>query len=149
MGELQQSQSDLLHESLELFLSRGNELSAKLHENLRATNLEFRDLFARTDLSAHYAAFLGALEFVVRNYEHRPVLERTFRELGLRHTRYGARPEHFAVFGDCMLRAMGQLMGARWTLPLDLAWRTAFENMAEMMLDGASSDDLPRTARAG
>jgi len=106
--------------------------------NLFTTHPEFRERFARADMPLQYAAFLDALQFIASNYDQRAVLERTLRDLGARHARYGLRQEHLAIFGACLLDTMAHFAGQSWTLSVDLAWRTAFERIAEVMLAGAA-----------
>lgn len=139
-GETQQPQGDLLRESLNYIASRGTEMAQTFYRNLFKSNADIKELFARVDISAQHEMFLAALQYIVMNYENRAALLRTLRELGARHARYGVRPEYFAVFGECMLRTMAQISGRRWSLPIELAWRTAFENVAEIMIEGAADD---------
>ena len=149
MGDTQQSQAALLRESLAGMVSQGTELPERFFRRLFDANTGIRQLFGHTDVPLHYVTFVAALDFVVRNLDQRAVLERTLRELGVRHVRYGALPDYFADFGDCLLRAMAEVSGPRWSMQLELAWRTLFEQMAEIMLDGASDFERSHETRIG
>jgi hemoglobin-like flavoprotein len=137
---MQVDQGKLLQESMATFRASGTAMPQAFFDALKASHPEFQERFARVDLATLSEAFLGALDFIARNYEQRATLERTLRDLGARHIRYGVRPEHFGIFGACLLDTMSHFTGPAWTLSLDLAWRTAFERVAEIMLEGATGN---------
>jgi len=148
-GAVHRQQGQVLRESLDALLDRGTEMSKAFFDALFDTHPDFRESFALVDLPGQHTAFLAALKYVANHYEQRAALERNLRELGARHAGYGMRPDHFADFGACLLDTMAQFAGPAWTLEVDLAWRTAFEHVAEMMVEGAADARAASAARAG
>ncbi|HEY3001492.1 MAG TPA: globin domain-containing protein, partial [Kribbellaceae bacterium] len=61
------------------------------------------------------------------------------RDLGARHVRYGAQPEHYPVVGKVLIASMAQIAGAAWNVEYERAWTEAVAIVAGAMLDGASS----------
>ena len=61
------------------------------------------------------------------------------RDLGARHVRYGALPEHYPVVGQVLIASMAEVAGDAWTLEYELAWTEAFAVVSGAMLDGANS----------
>ena len=59
------------------------------------------------------------------------------RDLGARHVRYGARPEHYPVVGKVLIESMAEVAGDTWTPEHELAWTAAFIVVSDAMLDGA------------
>ena len=59
------------------------------------------------------------------------------RDLGARHVRYGARPEHYPVVGQVLIASMAEIAGDAWTVEYELAWTEAFAVVSGAMLDGA------------
>jgi hemoglobin-like flavoprotein len=68
------------------------------------------------------------------------------RELGARHVRYGARPEHYPVVGSALIAAMAEIAGAAWNAEYEAAWSAAFDIVASAMLEGAEEAALDAAA---
>jgi nitric oxide dioxygenase len=61
------------------------------------------------------------------------------RDLGARHVRYGALPEHYPIVGEVLIASMAEIGGEAWTFEYEQAWTEAFAVVSGAMLDGASS----------
>jgi len=85
-------------------------------------------------MAAQRGKLLAMLQWIVANLEHRADLKAGLRELGERHQRYGARPEHYLVVVEVMLAAMAEVAGPAWNEPLAADWRTTLERVAAVML---------------
>lgn len=129
---------DMLRESWECALANGGDVALHMYGEIPGLAPEIQDMFARVDLEEQRELFMGTLQFIVMNYERRPLLERMLREMGRRHAGYGVRPEHYGVFGECFLRALKKACGEQWTFEAELLWRTVYEDVADVMAQGAS-----------
>jgi hemoglobin-like flavoprotein len=59
-------------------------------------------------------------------------------ELGRRHVGYGVRVGHYAVVGEALLDALGEVLGAAaFTAEAEDAWRAAYGLLATTMQAGA------------
>jgi hemoglobin-like flavoprotein len=74
------------------------------------------------------------LQWIVGHLDRRAELKTHLRELGERHARYGARPEHYPIVVEVMLATMAQVAGGAWNEDLAGDWRTALERVAAVML---------------
>jgi hemoglobin-like flavoprotein len=134
----QQSTGDLLRESWECALANGGDIALHMYAEIPDLGPEIQDIFVRVNLEEQRELFMGTLQFIVMNYERRALVERMLREMGRRHVGYGVRPEHYGVFGECFLRALKRSCGSKWNLETELLWRTVYEDIADVMAQGAS-----------
>lgn len=129
---------DRLRQSWETVMAGGAEVGLHLYGQIPELGPELQDLFTRVNLDEQTELFVGTLQFIVMNYERRALVERTLLELGRRHVQYGVRPEHYGLFGEVFLRALKRASGNRWNLETELLWRTVYEDIADVMAQGAS-----------
>lgn len=129
---------ELLRESWELAFTNGGDAGRRTFEELFALGPNVQAMSEKADQEELRELFGGALQFIVMNYERRPLVERMLRELGRRHVQYGVRPEHYGVFGECLLRALKKASGERWSIETELLWRTVYEDIADVMAQGAA-----------
>jgi hemoglobin-like flavoprotein len=61
------------------------------------------------------------------------------RALGARHVGYGVRAADYRTVGVALLDALAAVLGDDFDAPTREAWATAYNLMAETMLDGAAS----------
>ncbi len=54
--------------------------------------------------------------------------------LGLRHVRYGARPQHIMVLGQVVISTLERAVGEEWTAEMDKAWTDLWQASCKMML---------------
>lgn len=95
-----------------------------------------RELFP-ADLSAQSEKFAQTLATVVAFADDPATLVQPLRQLGARHLRYGAQPQHYAPVGEALLgtleaRTPGGLNGAARH-----AWRRVYGWVVAEMLQGA------------
>lgn len=55
--------------------------------------------------------------------------------LARRHNRYGAKPEHYDVVGDCLLWTLEKGLGDRWTTEVKTAWTAVYTLLANAMIE--------------
>lgn len=101
--------------------------------NLFAADPSLRSLF-KTDISEQKRRLVAMLYWIAHHLDDRPHLQATIRDLGTRHVQYHVLPQHYPLFLNALLAAMGQAAGEAWN-EQDLAdWRIALERIAEIML---------------
>jgi hemoglobin-like flavoprotein len=59
------------------------------------------------------------------------------RVLGLRHQRRGVHAADYAFVGDALIAAIAAVVGDRWTVAAEAAWRRMYALIEEAMLEGA------------
>ncbi len=131
------SDADLLQQSLKLVASRGADLVDAFYQRLFAAAPGVRRLFP-ADMSAQRDKLLAAIIALVGNYHQRDELVPGLQDLGRRHVRYGAQPEHYPVVGEVLLATLRDTAGQAWTDEHEQAWTRAYTFAAEVMQQAAA-----------
>jgi nitric oxide dioxygenase len=126
-----------LETSFDHVAQRGDELVDVFYERLFAVAPSVRPLFAHTDLKRQKGMLLAALVLLRRSLRDLESVTPKLRDLGARHVRYGALPEHYPVVGEVLIASMAEIAGDAWTVEYELAWTEAFAVVSGAMLDGA------------
>lgn len=137
----------IISASLPWLSERMPELAAAFYEDLFATAPGVRPLFP-DDLTMQRRHLATALMIVARNIDALDALEGPLGEMGDRHAKYGARPEHYPVVRDVLLGSMGRIFADRWSEPLRDAWFDAISRVSAAMLRGAARAELREMAEA-
>ena len=132
---------DSLETSFDLIAPRGDELMDAFYTRLFTVAPGVRPLFAGTDLKRQKGMLLAALVLLRRSLRDLDSVVPKLRDLGARHVRYGALPEHYPVVGEVLLASMAQVAGDAWTEQYEQAWAAAYGVVAAVMIDGANSVD--------
>jgi hemoglobin-like flavoprotein len=131
-----------LRTSFDLVAPRGDELMDRFYARLFAAAPEVKPLFAGADMDAQKSMLLGALVLLRRHLDDLETIVPILRGLGARHVAYGARPEHYPVVGQALLRSMAEVAGEDWRPEHERAWTAALDVVAGAMLEGAAELDL-------
>lgn len=83
---------------------------------------------------------LQALTQVVLNLEDGEGLSDYLGTLARDHRKYGVRPEHYPAVGSCLVAAMRYHAQGAWLPAYDDAWMTAYNFIAEVMIQAAEQD---------
>ena len=131
--------TDALETSFDRVAARGDELVELFYERLFAVAPAVRPLFAGTDPKRQKGMLLAALVLLRKSLRDLDTVTPALRELGARHVRYGALPEHYPIVGEVLIWSMAEIAGDSWTLEYELAWTEAYAVVSGAMLDGAAS----------
>ena len=132
---------DSLETSFDLIAPRGDELMDAFYTRLFTVAPSVRPLFAGTDLKRQKGMLLAALVLLRRSLRDLDSVAPKLRDLGARHVRYGALPEHYPVVGEVLIASMAQVAGDAWNEQYEQAWAAAYGVVAGVMIDGANSVD--------
>lgn len=130
---------DALETSFDHIAPRGDELMDVFYGRLFAVAPSVKPLFAGTDLKRQKAMLLAALVLLRRSLRDLESVTPALRELGARHVRYGAQPQHYPVVGEVLIASMAEVAGDAWTPEYERAWTEAFTIVAGAMLEGADA----------
>ena len=133
----------LIQESFALVEAEAEKLASHFYALLFLEDPSLRDLFPPM-MDAHRDRLITALITLVHRANDAEALDEYVRQLGRDHRRFGVRPEHYAVVGQCLLSTLRRFAGPRWTAEMDLAWYAAFQRVAAIMVEAAT--EAARTA---
>jgi hemoglobin-like flavoprotein len=130
---------DALETSFDLIAPRGEELVETFYRRLFAAAPSVRPLFAGTEMRRQKTKLLATLILLRRSLPNLEAIVPKLRELGGRHSTYGARAEHYPVVGATLIASMAELAGDAWRPEYGSAWSDAFDVIAGAMLEGAAA----------
>ena len=137
---------DALETSFDLVAPRGDELMDVFYARLFEAAPAVRPLFASTDLRKQKIMLLRVLGLLRQSLRDLDPIVPVLRDLGARHVRYGAQPEHYPVVGAVLIASMAEVAGDAWRPEYERAWAAAFDVVAGAMLDGAAQAQLDLAA---
>jgi hemoglobin-like flavoprotein len=114
------------------------DLATRFYQELFGLNPALRPLFT-TDLALQKVRFAEKLTEIVRAFPHLPELLGHTRALGARHVGYGVRVADYETVRDALLAALAAMLGDGFDAPTREAWVSAYNLVAETMLEGAAS----------
>lgn len=109
-------------------------LSGIFYRNLFQRAPRLRQLFG-PDLGHQGMAFMTALDAIVHHLDQPAELDAEVSWLGARHAPFHIRPESYRAMEDALIDTMAYALGARFTNPVELAWRSAFRQVGAAMIE--------------
>ena len=113
-------------------------LATRFYQELFGRNPALRALFT-TDLALQKVRFAEKLSEIVRAMPRLEELLVHTRALGARHAGYGVRVADYQTVHDSLVGALAAVLGDGFDAPTREAWSTAYNLVAETMLEGAAS----------
>jgi NAD(P)H-flavin reductase/hemoglobin-like flavoprotein len=131
----------LIQESFALVEAEADKLASHFYALLFLEAPALRDLFPPM-MDVHRDRLITALITLVQQATDTDSLEEYVRQLGRDHRRFGVRPEHYTVVGQCLLSTLRRFAGQRWTPEMDACWCAAFQRAAGIMVEAAQEAAL-------
>ena len=119
-----------------------------------AGELFYHKLFERAPAIRHLfkedvreqAGRLGyMLTYIVSRLDKLDTILEDVERLAIRHNKYGAEPEHYAIVGECLLATLEERLAADWNNQLEKAWAAAYKILADAMIR-AQQESLEKRA---
>jgi hemoglobin-like flavoprotein len=120
----------------EISLQPPRTLAKRFYTELFTAAPSLRPIFP-ADMTVLEGHFEAALALVIRNLEELSALQEPLRELGVQHVHWGAKPEHYPIVREALIRAL-KGSSAAWSPELEADWRTAITAVCVPMLQGAA-----------
>ena len=113
-------------------------LATRFYQELFGRDPALRALFT-TDLALQKVRFAEKLSEIVHAMPRLDELLGHTRALGARHAGYGVRAADYRTVGEALLAALAAVLGDSFDAPTREAWATAYNLVAETMLEGAAA----------
>jgi hemoglobin-like flavoprotein len=95
---------------------------------------ELKILFA-PDLATHEALLDDSLRLIFDGLHDWPRTMSELERVGKRYSHLGVRPGYFELINSSLLVALSDMLGDRYTAPVDLAWRSLLSTVNRVMSD--------------
>jgi hemoglobin-like flavoprotein len=115
-------------------------VSTLFYEKLFDLAPQVRPLF-QADLDEQRVKLMQMLALMIATIDDDAMFMQMSQNLGLRHTHYGVKPEHYAVVGEALLWALKEACPTVMTAAVYDAWHTLYNFIAEQAVAAAIHPD--------
>lgn len=127
-----------LEVSMGLLETHAEAFSMRFYEQLFAAHPGLRGMFSE-DLTKQRAKLFDSLKLTVALLREPEKELRHLADMGARHAGYGAKPEHYPIVVDLMVKAMEHAVGSAWTPDFSIEWTAALRLMSEVMIEAGGA----------
>ena len=113
---------------------QGTRLGAEFYGDLFNRIPEARPLF-RDDLEGQGMRFMSAIHVIVDNLENIDAMEAEIERLAQGHAALPIKPAWYLEMQEALIDMFKISLGAAFTNPMELAWRQAFTQICEKMIE--------------
>jgi hemoglobin-like flavoprotein len=124
---------ELVQQSWELVKPIAREAGQLFNIHLFTTAPQVRHLF-KEDISEQAVKLVRMLNYIVSMLNHLDEIRPQIDHLASAHNRYGAKPEHYAVVGECLIKTLQEGLGENWNPELEEAWVAVYTLLSGEMI---------------
>jgi nitric oxide dioxygenase len=126
-------------------VDNAEDMAADFYHRLFSIDPSTRSLFSQDPavMAVKFASELGAIVQAIISYD---AFSARLRHLAVRHHAAGVRSRHYRSVGDALLQALAARLGSAWTPETEIAWRRAYNLVAEIMIAASADLDLRSAA---
>ena len=97
-----------------------------------------RHLFP-SDLHRQHLNLMDMMAAIVAALDEREMFQSITTYAGRRHARFGAKPHHFAAFGEALIWSLESQLRSSFTPELREAWITLYDEVRSKMISAAEA----------
>lgn len=101
-------------------------------------------LFGRTNIKAQAKMLASTIDTAVKHLRKPDVLVPVLKDLGVRHCRYGVRPEDYAPVAEALLWTLQFYLKDKYTKEVEAAWTGVLTTIATVMGGECSTEEGKR-----
>ena len=124
----------LLRDSFDLVATTNPKFTTRFYEILFDRYPQTQGMFPVGNRARQAEMLTGAFVAVLDHLEDAPWLRDTLGALGAKHADYGVTREMYDWVGGCLLVALAETAGPKWTPELNAAWSEAYGAIVSLML---------------
>ena len=138
-------QIELVQQSFEQVRPIAKEAGLLFYQHLFTAAPGIRLLF-KEDITEQSAKLMRMLAYIVSMLKRLDDLLPDVDRLAAAHNGYGARPEHYAVVGECLIKTLQQGLGSAWNDELQDAWLTVYTTLKDAMIQAQAKHAAAATS---
>ena len=104
-----------------------------------------------SDIAEQGKKLMAMLDTAVKLLDNPDKLISAVQNLGAKHLKYGAEPEHYDTVGAALLKTLAQGLGEDFTAPTKKAWTAVYQTLATTMIaaanDAASTQSVNQSVK--
>jgi NAD(P)H-flavin reductase/hemoglobin-like flavoprotein len=133
--------AELIRRTMSQIALVGGQFTSYFYALLFVRHPELRALFPPA-MNAQRERLLKALHFAAEHLDNPSVLISRLQDLGRAHRKYGTRPEHYPMVGECLMEALRRHAATAWGPEFEDAWVRMYRMVSQVMIDAAAADAL-------
>ena len=126
-----------LQKSFTILQPRLHELADRFYETLWTEFPKAKALFTTTEMDKQKAGFIQGLEFIVAHLGQPEILRPYLSAMGIRHSCYGIKAQHYEWINVCLTRSLASCYGRAWNDAVADGWKQAIDLALGVMRAGA------------
>ena len=130
-------QVELLEQSFNYIKPYGNLFVNTFYENLLQKSSKLKSLFINIDPQIAKDKLWYYLVSIVENLHQPEILKNLLQGLGARLYTHGVLTKHYPLVRDAFFQTFKEFLGSQWTTEFQEAWKDAYVDFRELMLEGA------------
>jgi hemoglobin-like flavoprotein len=134
-------QTELVRRSFDAIWPVRRKLADQFYRRFFELAPDAQGLF-RSDMERQYLKLMDMIAAIVGTLDKREMFQSIISHSGRQHAQFGAKPLHFAAFGDALIWGLEQQFGAAFTPEMKEAWIKLYDDVQrEMMCAGLPGKD--------
>ncbi len=98
----------------------------------------------KSDSREQARKLMSMITMVVARLDKLDTILEDIKGLAKRHDKYGAKKEHYAVVGECLIWTLSKGLGDKWNKETEDAWIAAYTILSGAMIQTQSFESKPK-----
>ena len=128
-------QIHLVKETWGFVITKSDEAGELFYNRLFEVAPGVRHLF-KGEIKEQSRKLMNMVTYVIAKLDKLDTIVTEIKSLAQRHNKYGAKPEHYAVVGECLLYTLKTGLGERWNRQTEEAWVAVYTVLSTAMIAG-------------
>lgn len=138
-------QIQIVKESWSYVIVKSDEAGETFYSRLFEVAPGVRYLF-KSDPKDQARKLMSMITYVIAKLDKLDTIIDEVKSLAVRHNKYGAQKEHYAVVGECLIYTLKKGLGPKWNSETQAAWLEVYTVLATAMITAQEKSAKPVTA---
>jgi hemoglobin-like flavoprotein len=134
-------QIQLVKESWGFVIVKSDEAGELFYSRLFEVAPGVRHLF-KGDVKEQSRKLMSMVTYVIAKLDKLDSILGEIKSLAQRHNKYGAKKEHYAVVGECLIYTLKTGLGDRWNAQTEAAWLKVYSILSDAMIQGQQTEKV-------
>jgi nitric oxide dioxygenase len=134
---IERKQAELVRQSFDAIWPVHRNLASQFYRRFFELAPDAQGLFS-IDMERQHLKLMDMIAAIVGALDNREMFQSIISHSGRQHAQFGARPFHFAAFGDALIWGLEQQFGSAFTPEMKEAWITLYGVVQSEMIRAGS-----------
>ena len=132
---------ELIRDSYRRIIPEVDRIAEEFYADLFRRDPKLRGLF-RDDMAGQGMRFMAAISVIVDNLDDAEQLDRQVDLLAQAHGQFRLREQAYRTMQEALIDTFRYGLGQRFTNEMQLAWRSAFSQICDAMMEAQAADHV-------